>query len=223
MEETTTISFFTGLQPSDFWLLTKAAGRTLAISAIAISVGTVLGCFFGWAMSAAGRKTAATIGSLLDVFRSIPLLILLILFNSFFPIVGFPLDPFTSGAIVLSVVMASYVASIARAGIEAVPTTTKRAARSLGLSYWQAMSHVTAPIGTRAVFPAWIGISLSTLKDSSLVSALGYAELLYQSQKLIIRTQEPLLILLISGVFYFALSYPISKWGARFEQRWQST
>ena len=56
--------------------------------------------------------------------------------------------------------------------------------------------------------------------DSALVSVLGYVELLKASQILITRTQEPFLILTIAGAFYFALSYPISRYSASLEKRW---
>ena len=139
-----------------------------------------------------------------DLFRSIPLIIPLILFFNLFPIVGFPLDPFAAGTFVLSIYMTSLVANVARGGIESVDLPVRRAARSLGMSYWQDMRYVVWPIGLRAVFPAWIGVALGVLKDSALVSVLGYVELLRASQILITRTQEPLLILAVSGAFYFS-------------------
>lgn len=221
MEEGSAIQVFTGLRPGDIWLLAQAAGRTLLIASVAIAVGTLLGCPFGWALAVGGRATAATLGVVLDVFRSVPLLIQLLLFNSFFPIIGFPLDPFESGTVVLSLYTAAYVAAVARGGIDAVPAVTRRAARSLGMTYWQDLTRIVFPLGLRAMFPSWVGVALSVVKDSALVSVLGYAELLFQSQKLIVRTQEPLLILAIAGVFYFALSYPIAKFGERTERRWR--
>lgn len=222
MEEGSAIQVFTGLQASDIWLLAQAAGRTLLIASLAVLFGTLLGCPFGWVLSVGGRAAQATLGVVLDVFRSVPLLIQLLLFNSFFPIVGFPLDPFESGTIVLSLYTSAYVAAVARGGIDSVPVVTRRAARSLGLTYWQDLTRIVFPIGLRAMLPSWVGIALSVVKDSALVSVLGYAELLFQSQKLIVRTQEPLLILAIAGVFYFALSYPISKFGERLEKGWGS-
>ena len=74
----------------------------------------------------------------------------------------------------------------------------------------------------QAVFPSWVGVALGVMKDSALVSVLGYVELLKASQILITRTQEPLLILTIAGAFYFALSYPISRYAATLEKRWAS-
>jgi polar amino acid transport system permease protein len=67
-----------------------------------------------------------------------------------------------------------------------------------------------------------VGVALGVMKDSALVSVLGYIELLKASQILITRTQEPLLILTIAGAFYFALSYPISRYAATLEKRWTS-
>ncbi len=216
-----TAQFFTGFQASDLGFLAEAAGRTVLISVLSISVGTVLGCGFGWLLSVSRWAGAATLGLVLDAFRSIPLIIQLILFFNLFPIIGFPVNPFAAGTFVLVFYTSALVAAVARGGIEAVPITTRRAARSLGMTYWQDMRYVVWPIGLRAVMPAWAGVALGVLKDSALVSVLGYVELLRASQILITRTQEPLLILTVVGMFYFALSFPISRATASLENRWQ--
>ncbi|WP_209000736.1 amino acid ABC transporter permease [Labrenzia sp. DG1229] len=198
----------------------EAALRTLWISALSITIGTVLGGVFGW-MLYEGKLTAAlTLAPVLDIFRSVPLIIQLVLFYNFAPIVGLDLDPFGSGVVILTIYTAALVANVARGAIEAVGKPMRRAARSLGMSYWQDMRYVVLPIGGRAVFPAWVGVALGVMKDSALVSVLGYVELLKASQILITRTQEPFLILAIAGAFYFALSFPISRYAAKLEQRW---
>lgn len=193
----------------------------MLISVLAISIGTVLGCIFGWMLSVMRMAGDATLGVILDVFRSVPLIIQLILFYNFFPIVGFNVSPFMAGTIVLIFYTSALVAAVARGGIDAVPISTRRASRSLGLSYWQDMRYIVWPIGLRAVLPSWAGVALGVLKDSALVSVLGYVELLRASQILITRTQEPFLILIVVGAFYFALSFPISRLTARLERRWQ--
>lgn len=220
--ESSGTSFFTGFQLSDLWFLAEAAGRTLLISIVSISIGTLLGCLFGWVLSVSRWAGAATLGLVLDLFRSVPLIIQLILFFNFFPIVGLPLNPFTAGTIVLILYTSALVAAVARGGIEAVPVTTRRAARSLGMTYLQDMWYIVAPIGIRAVLPAWAGVALGVLKDSALVSVLGYVELLRASQILVTRTQEPFLILTIVAAFYFALSFPIARATERLERRWQN-
>lgn len=216
------VAFFTDFRATDLLFLGEAAGRTILISAVSVSIGTVLGIFFGWALTASRFWGAVTIGTILDAFRSVPLIIQLVLFYNFFPIIGLNLDPFASGAAVLSVYTAALVAQVARGGIEAVGQPMRRASRSLGMSYWQDMRYVVWPIGLRAVFPAWVGVALSVVKDSALVSVLGYVELLRASQILITRTQEPFIILAAAGAFYFAISYPLSKYSQKLEERWAS-
>jgi polar amino acid transport system permease protein len=215
-----TVTFFSGFNINDLWFLGEAALRTMWISLLSISIGTVLGAIFGWILYEGKLAATLTVAPILDIFRSVPLIIQLVLFYNFAPIIGLNLDPFASGVVILTIYTASLVANVARGGIEAVGSPMRRAARSLGMTYWQDLRHVVLPIGGRAVFPAWVGVALGVMKDSALVSVLGYVELLKASQILITRTQEPFLILTLAGAFYFALSYPISRYAAALEKRW---
>jgi hydroxyproline transport system permease protein len=214
-----TETFFSGFSPNDLWFLGEAALRTLWISVLAISCGSLIGTLFGWMLSVS-RIGSFALAPFLDIFRSVPLIIQLVLFYNFAPMIGLRLDPFGAGLIVLIFYTSANVAYVARGGIEAVSQSMRRAARSLGMTYWQDMRYVVWPIGLRAVFPAWVGVALGVMKDSALVSVLGYIELLKASQILITRTQETILILAIAGAFYFALSYPISLFASRLEERW---
>jgi len=214
------IDVFSELQPKDLLFLGEAALRTLEISLTAIGIGSVFGVVFGWMMSEGNRFITFIINAILDIFRSVPLIIQLILFDSFISIAGYPLPAFVSGTIVLSVYTAALVANVARGGVEAVPASLRKASRSLGLNYWQDLRYIVWPVGLRAVFPSWIGVALSVVKDSALVSVIGYVELLKASQILITRTQDTFVILTIAGLFYFALSYPISKASDYIERRW---
>ncbi|MGC1487589.1 MAG: amino acid ABC transporter permease [Albidovulum sp.] len=215
-----TINFFSGFTPNDLWFLAEAALRTLWISVVSIALGTILGVIFGWMLHEGKLAATLMLAPVLDIFRSVPLIIQLVLFYNFAPIIGLNLDPFASGVVILTIYTAALVANVARGGIEAVGTPMRRAARSLGMTYWQDLRHVVFPIGGRAVFPSWVGVALGVMKDSALVSVLGYVELLKASQILITRTQEPFLILAIAGAFYFALSYPLSRYAASLERRW---
>jgi len=216
------ISFFSGFGPKDLWFLTQAAWQTLIISALSISAGTVLGVFFGWILSESKIAGAITLGLILDAFRSIPLIIQLVLFYNLFNVIGLAVSPFWAGVVILAVYTSALVANVARGGIEAVGSPMRRAGRSLGLSYLQTMRHVVWPIGLRAVFPSWVGVALGVLTDSALVSVLGHTELLKVARDLITRTQQPLLVLAVAGAFYFALSFPISRYAAHLERKWQS-
>ena len=215
-----TATFFSGFKLNDLLFLGEAAVRTLWISGVSITLGTLLGLVFGWLLYEGKIWSSFSLAPILDVFRSIPLIIQLVLFYNFAPIMGWSLDPFASGTVVLTIYTAALVANVARGGIESVGLPLRRASRSLGMTYWQDLLYVVSPIGIRAVFPAWVGVALGVMKDSALVSVLGYIELLKASQILITRTQQPFLILAIAGAFYFALSFPIARFADRLEKRW---
>jgi len=130
-----TETFFSGFALNDFWFLGEAALRTLWISLLAISIGTMMGIFFGWLLSVSRIGGGFVLSPVLDIFRSVPLIIQLVLFYNFAPIVGLRLDAFEAGLIVLIVYTSANVAYVARGGIEAVSQPMRRAARSLGMTY----------------------------------------------------------------------------------------
>jgi polar amino acid transport system permease protein len=193
---------------------------TLLVTAVSVAAGTLMGVVFGVVRVQAGPLWAAPLTFVLDIFRSVPLLIQLVLGNAFQSIAKFGWDPFTTSCVVLSLYTSAYCSEIVRGGIEAVPATTRRAARSLGMTWGQDMRYIVAPLSIRVSLPAWIGLTLSVLKDSALVLWLGIIELLRASQILVTRLQEPLLILSICGAIYFLLSFPIARLGGYLERRW---
>ena len=208
----------TSLTAGDILFLVQGAGRTMLLTVAATLSGTLLGVVLGVARAESNWVINGLIGTVVDVIRSVPLLIQLIIFNSFVAILGYPMSAFQSGAVVLTVYMSVICTEAVRSGVRSVPRFTRRAARSLGMSYLQDLRHVVIPLGLRTAFPAWVGVVLGIMKDSALVSVLGYFELLKSSQTLITRTQEPLLILVLVGVFYFALSFPLSRLAGTLER-----
>ncbi len=213
--------FSTGLTLHDLAFLAKGAGVTLAITAVSVLFGTALGVGFGILKAQVSALAAAPLTFVLDVLRSVPLLIQLILANAFQSIAGLNWSPFIVACIVLSLYTSAYCTEIVRGGIDAVPAVTRRAARSLGMTWAQDMTQVTLPMALRVAFPGWIGLALGVMKDSALVLWLGIIELLRSSQILVTRLQEPLFILLIVGAIYFLISFPIARLGGRLESRWR--
>jgi len=203
----------------DLEFLLEGLLRTVYISAVAITIGTFFGIIFGYLKSNANFFTEIFLSGFLDILRSVPLIIQFILFYSFMGILEIDISIFWVGAIVLSAYTSAFVTEVVRAGIDSVPQTTRRAARSLGLSYWQDYRYIVFPLGIRTVFPSWISIVLSVIKDSALVSVIGYLELLKTTEELISKTQEALLLLIGVGFFYFIISYPISLYAAHLERK----
>lgn len=212
-------SLFTPLSWNDAGYILTGIWNTVTISVVAIVVGTLLGIAVGFLRAESNKAVNVLLGGVLDIFRSVPLIIQLILFATFVGAIGYPLSPFVAGAIVLSIYTMAFMTEVFRSGFESVGQSLQTAARSLGMTYWQTVYHIRFPIGLRAVLPSWLGVALSVIKDSALVSVIGYMELLRTSEQLISRTQQPLMILIGVGLFYFIISYPLSYYGRYVERK----
>lgn len=213
------MSFFTPLSWNDSGFILTGILNTIYISVVAVLVGTILGLVVGFLRAEANKIMNTLLGGILDILRSVPLIIQLILFSTYIGAMGYPLNPFVTGSIVLSLYTMAFMSEVFRGGFESVEQSMVVAGRSLGLSYWQTVIHIRLPIGMRAVFPSWLGVALSVIKDSALVSVIGYMELLRTSEQLISRTQQPLEILIGVGIFYFIISYPLSLYGKHVERK----
>ena len=213
--------FETAFTYNDLMFMLKGAGVTLSITFWAMLGGTVMGVLFGLIRATAPWYVNALLGGFLDIFRSVPLLIQFVLANSFKSIIGLNWSAFTIGCVVLAVYSSAYCAEIVRGGILAVPTTTRRAARSLGLTYWQDLKEIVFPMALRVALPSWIGLTLGVMKDTSLVLWIGIIELLRSSQTIVTRIHEPLFVLSIAGLIYFLMSFPVARLGEALERRWR--
>ncbi|MBE2275983.1 MAG: amino acid ABC transporter permease [Rhodobacteraceae bacterium] len=215
--------FDTALSAADLWFLTKGAGMTILVTAVSVVFGTVLGIVFGVFRYQLGAIWAAPVTFVLDVSRSIPLLIQLVLANAFLgTVLRLQMSGFTVACMVLTLYTAAYCAEIVRGGIDAVPLNTRRAARSLGMTWAQDMRYIVMPLATRVALPSWIGLALGVMKDSALVYVVQVVELMKSTQILITRLQEPLFLLLICGLFYFVISFPLARFGGYLEKRWSN-
>lgn len=204
----------------DLLFMLRGAGTTLALTICSVAVGTLFGLVLGVIRASAPWPINAPLGLVLDIFRSVPLLIQFVLAGAVVSILHLSLPTFIVACIVLSFYTAAYCTEIVRGGVLAVPQTTRRAARSLGLTAAQDLTEIVFPIALRVALPSWITLLLGVMKDSSLVLWIGMIELLRSSQIVVTRIEEPLFVLSIAGLIYFLMSFPIARLGARLERRW---
>ncbi|WP_263145614.1 amino acid ABC transporter permease [Pseudomonas sp. RIT-PI-AD] len=210
----------TGFTWNDLSFLLQGAWVTILLTLASIAIGTVAGVFFGL-LRALLPRTTLPLAWLLDVFRSVPLLIQFVLFNSVKSIAGLNVSAFSVACLVLGIYAAAFCTEIVRSGVLAVPPTLRRASRSLGLTYLQDLRYIVLPMATRVAFPGWLNLVLSVMKDTALVMWIGIVELLRASQTIVTRIQEPLLVLCIAGLIYYVMSLVVAHLGARLETRWQ--
>jgi polar amino acid transport system permease protein len=212
--------FSTDFSSNDLMFLLNGAWVTMQLTFWSIILGSLAGLVFGL-LRALLPRASQPLAWVLDVFRSVPLLIQFVLFNSLKSIIGLNISAFSVGCIVLGVYAAAYFTEIVRAGVLAVPFTVRRASRSLGLSFLQDLRWIVLPMATRVAFPGWLNLVLGVMKDTALVMWIGIVELLRASQTIVTRIQEPLLVLCIAGLIYYVMSLVVARLGARLERRWQ--
>ncbi|MBT2771517.1 amino acid ABC transporter permease [Halomonas sp. ISL-60] len=216
----TGFTFSTSFTWNDLLFLLQGAWITLLLTFWSMLLGTFMGVSCGLLRALLPRATIP-LGWFLDIFRSVPLLIQFVLFNSLKSIVGLDWSAFTVGCVVLGVYVAAFCTEIVRSGVLSVPQNLRLASRSLGMTYWQDLRYVVMPLATRVAFPGWLNLSLSAMKDTALVMWIGIIELLRASQAIVTRIQEPLLVLCIAGLIYYLISLVVSRLGAQVEKRWQ--
>lgn len=210
----------TSLTGNDLLFMLQGAWVTLLLTLASMAIGTLAGVLFGLLRATLPRATLP-LAWLLDVFRSVPLLIQFVLFNALKSIAGLNLSAFAVACGVLGLYAAAFCTEIVRSGVLSVPPNLRRASRSLGLSYWQDLRYIVLPMATRVAFPGWLNLVLSVMKDTALVMWIGIVELLRASQTIVTRIQEPLLVLCIAGLVYYVMSLVVARLGARLEARWQ--
>jgi len=208
---------YTGLHWGDIPFVLTGIWHTLLLTLLATVLGTLLGVLVG-CLRQESVFARLTLGPFVNVIRSIPLIIQFILVNSLFAMAGFGMSPLLIGVVVLSLYMGMLTSELVRSGMQSVRPQLKKASRSLGLSYWQELRYISAPLALRTLLPGWIGTVIGLTKDTALVSVVGYIELLRASQILINRSNEALLVLAGAGFFYFAICYPISRYSRHLEK-----
>jgi len=193
---------------SDFFVyIAQGAAITIAVTLIALPFGLIIGLGLALVYTYAGKwlRRLASVYSL--VMRGIPPIVLL--FILFFVLSGnwINLTPFWAGSFSLGIVSSAYQMEILRGALASVGSGQMTAARSVGLSRWQSIRYILIPQAIRLAIPPWSNEVSIVLKDSSLVYALGVAEVLRRAQQLSATTQQPLLAFGAAAIIYFVLVF----------------
>ncbi|THV10167.1 amino acid ABC transporter permease [Rhizobium rhizophilum] len=190
---------------------------TLQIGVTSILVGLAGGLFLAVARLYAPTFFKLLIRGYIDIFRSIPLLVLLIVVYYALPFVGIRLSPFLSAVAALSLVSAAYTAEIFRAGIEAIPHGQFEASAALGLSNRHTMVDVILPQAIRIVIPPLTNNCINVMKDTALASVVAMPDLLKQATQAQALSANPT-PLIGAALIYIALLWPMVAIVSRLEK-----
>jgi polar amino acid transport system permease protein len=162
-------------------LLLRGLWITIGLGVSAIVLGAAGGLVLALLRLYAPAPVRFLAIAYINVFRAIPILVLLIVIYYALPFVGLRLTSFTSAVMALSLVSAAYSAEILRAGIEGIPRGQSEAARALGLSRVRQMTDVILPQAIKLVIPPLTSNSINVMKDTSLASVVAMPDLLKQA------------------------------------------
>lgn len=191
---------------------------TLKLSALSLLFALAIGVVAGLGRVAHNPAARALSATYVELIRGTPLLVQIFIFYFFVGTV-MNLSAFTAGVAALSVFTGAYVAEIVRAGIEAVPRGQMEAARSLGLSYPQAMRHVVLPQAFKKSLPSLAGQFINLIKDSSLVSVMALTDLTKAGREVVSSTFSPFEVWFTVAAMYLLLTGALSIWVRRLERR----
>ena len=202
-------------------LLLEGAAVTIKITALSVGFGLIIGMVVGIARLAKMSILRWLAMIYIDFIRGTPLLVQIFLIYFALPMItGTRIDPFIAAITACSINSGAYIAEIFRAGLQSIDKGQVEAGRSLGLNWFQTMRYVIMPQAFKRVIPPLGNEFIAMLKDSSLVSVIGFEELTRRGQLIIAKTYSSFEIWLAVAILYLIMTLTISRLVAYLERRY---
>ena len=202
--------------------------NTLIIAFFSVLFGTILGTLMAMARMSRIKPLKWLAVAYIEFFRGTPLMVQVMFIFYGLPMIGvtFPevafipdFQRFAAGIVAMSMNSCAYVAEVIRSGIQAVDGGQMEAARSLGFKKSQAMMMVILPQAVRNILPALGNEFVTVIKESSIVSVIGIADLMYRAKGVIAKTYSTLECLALAAVMYFIMTFIGSRLISLMERR----
>ena len=216
------MSFDFKIIAESFPLLLVGANVTIQITALSVGFGMLIGLIVSICRLSSVKILKVLSAIYVDFIRGTPLLVQIFLIYFAIPMVfSMRVDPFAAAIIACSINSGAYVAEIFRAGIQSIDKGQMEAGRSLGMSWAQTMRYIIVPQAFKRVIPPLGNEFIAMLKDSSLVSVIGFEELTRRGQLIIASTYSPFEIWLAVAFIYLAMTFVISRLVDYLERRYR--
>ena len=201
-------------------ILLMGAGVTIEITAFSVAIGFFIGLFVGIARISQFKILQIMAAVYADCIRGTPLLVQIFLIYFALPMaIGQRVEPFIAAVAACGINSGAYVSEIFRAGIQAIDVGQMEAGRLLGLTWWQTMRFIILPQAFKNILPPLGNEFIAMLKDSSLVSVIGFEELTRRGQLIIAQTYGSFEIWMTVAVLYLIMTMAISRIVAFLEKR----
>lgn len=202
---------FTFLEKYSGYFL-RGAEITIVLAFFAVLFGTLLGLGITLLRRSKFKPISFIATAYVEFVRGTPLLVqIYIIYIGLPQIIGIDLPDMTTGAVALALNSSAYVSEIIRAGIDAVDKGQMEAARSLGMNQSLAMFQVVIPQAFKNILPALGNEFISVIKESSMVSVIGVAELMYNAGIVRGNTALGLEPVIVAAVIYFAITFTLTR------------
>jgi His/Glu/Gln/Arg/opine family amino acid ABC transporter permease subunit len=198
-------------------VLLEGLRMTLRLSFSAMVFATFIGIVCGIAMTSKDITVRRGATLLVDIIRSIPLLVLILICYYTFPTLGVHTSAFWPTLLALSLDTGAFMGDVIRGAIQGIPKGSIMAARTLGLSSFRIMQRIVFPEVFRSVLPSVTLLYIGVIKLSSLASVVAVYELTHTGNWIIASTFKPLEVYLVVGSMYIAIIYPLILLSKRFE------
>jgi polar amino acid transport system permease protein len=199
-------------------LLLQGLVYTIWLSAVALPLGMLLGLAIAVIYSFRYRWLNIALLVYIDLFRSFPVVVLLILMFYGLPFVGLRLGGFTAAVLAIALNNSGYYGEIFRAGILSVPPGQSDAARALGFRPLHLAFYIILPQAVRNVMAPLASNSLELVKTTSIAALVSLPELLRSARVAQEQTYNPT-PLMAAAVIFFVMLYPFARWVARLERQ----
>ncbi|MQS77191.1 amino acid ABC transporter permease [Lactobacillus halodurans] len=194
-------------------------GWTLLSSVLALFFSLIIGSLFA-IFEVVPNKAVRIIGNIyVEVFRNIPLLVITMFFYLVIPLYITKINGFTAGTIGLTIYTSAFIAETVRAGINSVDVGQMEAARSQGMTFWQAMRYIVLPQAFKYVIPPLGNQFVNLVKNSSVLAFVAGFDLMYQGNAIASQTFETVNTYIIVGLFYLVITLPISYYMQHLERK----
>jgi His/Glu/Gln/Arg/opine family amino acid ABC transporter permease subunit len=191
---------------------------TLQLSVVGALIAVCIGFVTGTIKSVRVPLLHLVISLYVAVVRGTPFLLIIFIIYYVFPFFGRTLSPFQSAVLGLVIHQVAYITEIVASGINAIDKGQHEAAHALGLGFFLKMRYVILPQALKIIIPGLTGQLVLLVKDTSLVSLIGLAEITRVGRQLTQRGENPFIIFLLVAGFYFIICYPVIKISERLER-----
>jgi len=193
---------------------------TLKITVISIFLGLILGMIIAIARLSKNKIISTIASAYIELFRCTPVLVQIIWIFYCLPIFfNMELSGMTSGIVALTLNVAAFYAEAYRSGIQAIKRDQYDAAEALGFNKFQALRYIIMPQAVMIIIPVILSNSVSLFKESSLVSTVAIADLMYQGRLISTRIYRPIEILTFVAILYFAVAFPLTVLVRKIEEK----